>query len=79
MELAGQMARADCPIPVDGTLKALIIGGSNTYFSIQKGRAIRTEGTMDMQMDANVATGQQAGRVTIRARLNYAINVVPPK
>lgn len=77
--LAGQFAPADCRIPVDGTIKALMLGDSATYFSVQKGRPIRSEGTLDLQMDANMTDGKQGAQFALRGRLNYSINLVTPK
>lgn len=76
--LAGQMPGVQ-QIPFDGNLKALVVGGMNSYFSAEKGRVIRTDGTMDMQMDADVKDASASGKVAVRAHMNFSVNVMPPK
>jgi len=79
-QLASMVGQAaDCRLPFDGNLKALAIGDATIYFSTEKGRVIRSEGKMDMQMDANVTDGSRGGQVAIRAHLNYSVNLMPPK
>lgn len=76
--LAGQVPGAQ-QIPFDGNLKALMVGAMSTYFSAERGRVIRTEGTMDMQMDADVKDASMSGRVAVQAHMNFSVNVMPPK
>jgi hypothetical protein len=71
--LAGQVA--DAKLPIDGNMKALVIGDVTTYFSVEKGRIIRSEGILDMQMDMNVTDGAQGGQVAVRAHLNFSLNL----
>lgn len=71
--LAGQVA--DAKLPVDGNIKALVLGDVSTFFSVEKGRIIRSEGTLDMQMDMDVTDGTQGGRIAIRAHLNFSVNL----
>jgi hypothetical protein len=71
--LAGQVAGTK--LPIDGNLKALVVGDVTTYFSVEKGRIIRSEGTLDMQMDADVTDGAQSGQVAVRAHLNFSVNL----
>ncbi len=72
-ELAGRVA--DTKLPIDGNLKALVVGDVTTYFSVERGRIIRSEGTIDMQMDADVTDGKQGGQVAVRAHLNFSVNL----
>ncbi len=74
-QLAQMIGQTDAPIPVDGSIKALIIGDAASYFSLARGRMIRSEGTMDMQMEANVTDGAQGGQFAIRAHINFSVNL----
>ena len=71
--LAGQVA--DAKLPVDGNIKALVLGDVSTFFSVERGRIIRSEGTLDMQMDMDVTDGTQGGQIAIRAHLNFSVNL----
>lgn len=78
-QLAAMIGGTQSPVPVDGSLKALVIGDVTSYFSTAKGRMIRSEGTVDLQMNANLSGGPQSGQFAVRARISFSVNLVPRK
>jgi len=64
---------------VDMSMKGTVVSDSTLYFSVEQGKAVRTDGTGDVLMAMNISGGPANGQMRIAMDMKFEMFLLPGK